>query len=332
MEFTHHIPHIEQLIGYTFRDKSLLCQAFTRSSFCNEQTPHAGKEERQSNEVLEFFGDAALSVAIITDLIGRYLTRYVYGVRTKFSEGDFTLIKSHLSDKTNLSASMKKLGLADYLLLGEGDRKLGTAYQPSVMEDLFESIVGAVYIDCGMKMETVSGVVSRMLDTSWYLSEDMALASPKGELQEFCADKRRRLPPPQYESQPQRAGLFCEVCRVGERVFAPGYGKNRKAAQTEAARNALDVLRQEWEAKVVAPAPDAAHTPVALLVSYAARRGLAAPRFTQAAETSNSSARAKEYIVYATFGGRTESGVGRSKQAAKQACAQAHLVALGIPG
>ena len=102
MNFRKYIPEIEKTIDYTFRDKSLLKQAFTRTSFCNE---HSKESEipYESNEVLEFFGDSVLSAAIITLLLKEHTKKYEHGIKTKLKEGDFSNIKSKLSDKKNLS-------------------------------------------------------------------------------------------------------------------------------------------------------------------------------------------------------------------------------------
>ena len=161
MIFAKAIPEIERVIGYKFKDKTLLTQAFTRTSFCNE-----AHGDYQSNEVLEFLGDSVLSCAIITRLVCDLAQRYEYGIKTKLGEGDFTNIKSRLSDKSNLSRSMARLGLQKHLIMGEGDAKLGIENEPSVMEDLFESIIGAIYLDSGMSVSTAAGCVERMLDIS----------------------------------------------------------------------------------------------------------------------------------------------------------------------
>ena len=193
--FPTHIPAIEKIIGYTFRDKSLITQAFTRTSFCNE---NGGAY--QSNEVLEFIGDSVLSVSIITFLMDMHAERYKHGIKTVFDEGDFSNIKSKLSDKKNLSECITSLGLEKYLRMGEGDKKLGIECEPSVKEDLFESIIGATYIDCGRNIATVMKVVSRMLDVSIYAVKNPPTQSAKNALQEFCADKKRKLPPPAYKT------------------------------------------------------------------------------------------------------------------------------------
>ena len=92
MTFSLKVPLIEKKIGYTFKDKSLLRQAFTRASFCNEYEGQRGGY--QSNEVLEFFGDSVLSAAIITGLIRAKTERYVHGIKTDLNEGDFSNIRS----------------------------------------------------------------------------------------------------------------------------------------------------------------------------------------------------------------------------------------------
>ena len=109
------VGEIEKKIGYTFKDKSLLIQAFTRTSFCNEINPTV-KTKYHSNEVLEFFGDGVLSLSIISFLLKECTERYEHGIKTELGEGDFSNIKSKLSDKQNLSKSMKALGLEKPLL------------------------------------------------------------------------------------------------------------------------------------------------------------------------------------------------------------------------
>ncbi len=250
--FDESIAKIERIIGYRFRDKSLITQAFTRTSYCNE---HLGTQgvRLQSNEVLEFFGDGVLSVAIITHLMKSYTERYEYGIKTELGEGDFSNIKSKLSDKKNLSECIRRLGLQEFLRMGEGDTKLGIATEPSVMEDLFESIVGAVYIDSGMELSAVISVVSRMLDISAYTADAPPIQSSKNALQEWCADKKRRLGQPIYktlgEEGPDHKKVYERGVFLGERMIASAKGKNLKLADAAAAEAALTVLRKEAEVK-----------------------------------------------------------------------------------
>ena len=239
------VREIEKKIGYTFKDKTLLAQAFTRTSYCNEINPTV-KTKYHSNEVLEFFGDGVLSVAIISFLLKECTERYEHGIKTELGEGDFSNIKSKLSDKQNLSKSMKALGLEKHLLMGEGDYKLGIQNEPSVMEDLFESIVGAIFIDSDMSINAVIGAVSSMLDMSVYTDRQKISQSAKNALQEWCADKKRRLPAPRYETLsedgPDHKKTYVRACYIGDKLMGRGIGKNFKLADSAAAEDALQAL------------------------------------------------------------------------------------------
>ena len=202
--------------------------------------------------MLEFFGDGVLSLGIITTLLSDLTKPYEFGIATELGEGDFSNIKSKLSDKKNLSVSTFALGLEKYLIMGEGDEKLGIDKEPSVAEDLFESIIGAVYIDTGLDIPTVMKVINKMLDTSVYKSNGGTRGSAKGALQEFCADKKRRLPAPEYkterESGPDHKKVYERAVYIGGELIARGRGKNLKLADAECAEAALKILT-EREAK-----------------------------------------------------------------------------------
>lgn len=246
MNFEKSIDAIEKTLGYVFCDKSLLRQAFTRASFCNENN-YGKKEPYQSNEVLEFFGDSVLSATIVTSLIKTKTKRYSKGIKTELNEGDFSNIRSHLADKKNLSDNIKRLGLQNYLIMGEGDAKLGIENERSVMEDLFESLIGAVYIDSSFNMEAVTAVVEKMLDLSVYLTESKgAIQSYKNMIQEWCADKSRRMPPPVYEKRgeegPDHNKTYTCVCIVDGKELGEGKARSVKLAESEAARVALEAL------------------------------------------------------------------------------------------
>ena len=205
------------------------------------------KEPYQSNEVLEFFGDSVLSMAIITSLIKLKTKRYSGGIKTELAEGDFSNIRSHLADKKNLSDNIRRLGLEKYLIMGEGDAKLGIENERSVMEDLFESIVGAVYIDSEFNTGAVISVVEKMLDLSVYLTASKgAMQSYKNMMQEWCADKKRRLPPPVYEKRaeegPDHNKTYTCVCIIDGKELGVGKARSVKLAESEAAKAALESL------------------------------------------------------------------------------------------
>ena len=333
MRLENQIEKIEKIIGYTFSDKGLLMQAFTRTSFCNEHKSR-GVSPYQSNEVLEFFGDSILSAAIVTLFINEYSERYEHGIRTRLAEGDFTVIKSRLSDKKNLSARMREIGLGEYLRMGEGDAKLGIAEEPSVLEDLFESIIGAVYIDCGMKLERVIKVVAKMLDIKKVISSTSASAtnaerSAKNRLQEWCADKKRRLPAPVYktigESGPEHKKLYERACFIGEVQYAVGVGKNLKAADADAAEKTLQILMNE-EGRAAKKEEKRIDAPLRLR-EIAKRDGVAAPIFKDLGESAASTPTRREYSVACIFRGNELVGVGADKCSARQNAAALMLAA-----
>jgi|GEM_PF-173717 len=317
MSFNDNIDRIEEIIGYSFRDRQLLRQAFTRTSWCNEQN-RGGGVRLQSSEVLEFIGDSALSTAIITLLMREESRRYEHGLFTELGEGDFSNIKAALSNKHNLAASTKILGLEKYLIMGEGDERLGIGNQPSVMEDLFESIIGAIYVDSDMRIEPVIASVKKMLDVSVYRNAEgghSILQSAKNELQEWCADKKRRLPQPIYttleESGPDHQKSFVRGCYVGEVLYGRGEGKNRKIADAAAAKAALcRLIDEEQSGKETKQSVEA-------LRMLCAERHAPPPAYVDLGETEASTAQCQEFSQQCTALGLSATGVGKSKKEAK---------------
>jgi ribonuclease-3 len=317
MDFNKSIEQIEKTLGYTFRDKSLLKQAFTRESYCNEN--NRGKTKFISNEVLEFFGDSILSAAIVSLLLKGRTKKYEYGIYTELGEGDFSTIRSNLSDKKNLSSAMGALGLEKYLLLSRGDAKLGIEKEPSVMEDLYESIIGAIYIDSGMDLSVVVSVVERTLDVSSYISEAEApKKNAKNLLQEWCDDKKHRLPHPEYKvlsaTGPDNKKTYECGAYIGEKLYAKGMGKNQKLAEAEAAKLALEILKAEAKQ----PKVDAA-TVAQKLRELGSKNKVPSAEYRDLGETENSTINVKEYAIECRFMGKVATGTGLSKQDARAA-------------
>lgn len=329
MDFEKSIKEIEKRIGYTFRDKSLLRQAFTRTSYSNEHRGRGG-EKYQSNEVLEFFGDSILSASIVTLLMKSSAERYEYGISTTLDEGDFSNVKSKLSDKKNLSDAVLKLGIARYLQMGEGDAKLGIDSEPSVMEDLFESIIGAIYIDSDYNIGSVISVVSRLLDVKEYLkSGTPPMQSFKNALQEWCADKKHRREAPVYktvsETGPDHKKIYERACYIGDKVYGIGMGKNQKLADAAAAEEALAALVAEESARQRKESAEASATSVKKLRELLAAEKKPSPEFRDLGESARSSAAAREYEVECRCMGLSAVGRSVDKSGAKAEAANAML-------
>ena len=328
MDFSKNIERIESVLGYTFKDKSLLKQAFTRASFCNEQ--NQGKIKYMSNEVLEFFGDSVLSTAIVSLLLKDKTKRYQHGIITELDEGDFSTIRSNLSDKKNLSATTKALGLEMFLLMSRGDQKLGIENEPSVMEDLYESIIGAIYIDSGMNLPAVISVVERTLDISSYASNAGApKKNAKNLLQEWCDDKKHRLPHPEYKvlsaEGPDNKKIYECGVYIGDKLYGRGVGKNQKLADAEAARIALELLQAEIKQPKLDPA-----TVAQKLRELGSKNKVPSAEYHDLGETENSTLNVKEYAVECRFMGKAAIGTGLSKQDARAAAGNAIIMELEL--
>ena len=249
MKFDKAIKKIEEVIGYTFRDAALLRQAFTRKSYCNEAR-QAGDRDIQSNEVLEFCGDSVLSAAVITILMEKCSRRGAVGMITELDEGSFTVIKSNLTNKFMLSQKMQEMDLARYLLVSRGDEKCNIYDQPSVREDLFESIIGAVYFDSGKNLPLIIDMIERLLDTDEYLEKHAIKqsASPYNALQEFC--QARKLPFTFTEVDrrgPEHQRVYTYACAVNGKQIAIGEGQSGAKAKAAAARAALPLLEEKYK-------------------------------------------------------------------------------------
>ena len=155
---------VESQIGYKFKNRLLLQQAFTRKSYTAET--HDG----ENNEVLEFIGDKVLDliiVKVLTEYYGEVGEDHEY--ECKYSEGKLTEFKKHLVESKMLAERIDEMGFADYLILGKGDRKNSVQNETHVKEDLFEAILGAVALDSEWDLEAMQDAVEIMLHLDHYL-------------------------------------------------------------------------------------------------------------------------------------------------------------------
>jgi len=238
------IQKIEELIGYVFTNKQLISQAFTRSSY------HYEHPEEQDNEVLEFIGDPVLSLIVVNELIEKYTGEDGRGLYSCRDEGDLSALKSALVNKQYLAKCMSKLCLQDYLRMSIGDEVQGVQNGKSVLEDLFESIVGAIYLDTGKDLKKTATVVIRLLDIDRFLKENNGKVriSFKNDLQEWCHHFGYDLPV--YDSRQTENGYisYCEVEELG--VSEKGEGHNRREAENNAAELVLQYLEEEIEPNI----------------------------------------------------------------------------------
>ncbi len=218
-------PEIESKLGYTFKDRSLLALAFIHRSFINEN-----KEIEQHNERLEFLGDSILGM-----LIADYLYRYLPST----PEGELSVLRSRLVEASSCFNYVQKYDLGQYLLLGKGEKMNAGRGRISILADLFEAIIGAIYIDGGLE------AAKRFLFKNFSFEIDAILKTPirnyKALLQDYCQKNFQQTPKYKVLSEegPDHSKIFKISVIINEKEVGYGQGSSKKEAQQMAAGDAL---------------------------------------------------------------------------------------------
>ena len=220
------VAECQRRIGYEFRDPALLVAAFTHAS---------GAQHRlASNERLEFLGDAILGFLVCETL---------YHSFPESLEGDLTRIKSVVVSRETCGRISTELDLVDFLIVGKGLAS-NRAVPESVLSDLFESLVAAIYLDGGM--EAVRPLVARFVLPAIEQVATGAQGSNHKSLLQQVAQRDFGLTPTYEvieESGPDHSKSFHVSAQIGGRRYPPAWGRNKKEAEQRAASNALLVLQ-----------------------------------------------------------------------------------------
>ena len=217
---------LEERIGYRFKDPSLLRTALTHKSFASEY--HI--RQIPQYERLEFLGDSILEYISSEALYQRY---------PELPEGELTKKRASLVCEYTLSRITRELGYGDYVILGKGEDLTGGRERPSILCDLFESVLGAIYLDGGM--EPAKAYVERHLLTD--LEHKTTFTDAKTILQEYAQSKGMELT---YElldqTGPDHLRVYTSRVRLGETPYETGQAHSIKGAQMEAAHKTLRKL------------------------------------------------------------------------------------------
>lgn len=209
-----------------FKDDSLLTLALTHRSWVNE---HPG--ERESNERLEFLGDAILEFVISKELYNRFPDK---------EEGYLTALRSNLVNTVNLASIAKNLGVGSTLYLSKGEEEGGGRENPSLLANTIEAIIGALFLDQGM--DSAYNFINENIISDLQQIISQPLKDAKSRLQEFVQAKG--LPAPKYEvvkeEGPDHAKQFTIEILVDGKPWGKGTGKNKSEAAQNAARGALE--------------------------------------------------------------------------------------------
>ncbi len=219
----------EQL-GIKFRRLDLLNTALTHPSYCAE----FNQGNLPSNQRLEFLGDAVLALVV---------SNYLYHTYPEMDEGQLTRIKAISVSEPVLHGIAKKLGLGQYLLLGKGEERTGGRDRPSVLADAFEALVGAMFLDRGLKM-TADFVLKHLKSRIRMIERDRLILDFKSRLQELTQSRYHVVPTYHLIRTvgPEHAKTFVTEVRIQGIPIGRGKGHSKKEAEQEAARAALRKL------------------------------------------------------------------------------------------
>ena len=221
------VEKLQEKLNYTFKNQELLTTALTHSSYANE------KRGLRDNERLEFLGDSVLSIVV---------SRYLFELYANKHEGDLTKLRASLVCEKTLAVFARSIDLGDYILLGHGERNNGGKDRPSILSDAFEAVIAAIFLDGGMDAarDFVLSFVKEELKKP--VSEDVS--DYKTTLQEIVQQSgEERL---EYvlvgESGPDHNKRFTVEVHLNSNIIGKGSGRSKKAAEQEAARQALRLM------------------------------------------------------------------------------------------
>ena len=211
----------------TYKNKDLIRQAFTHSSYVNEHKNSLGDNER-----LEFMGDAVLQV---------FSAHRLYQVDPPLPEGLMSTRRSNLVSEKALAEIVREFKLNDFLLLGAGEEKTGGRNRDSIISDMFEAFIGAIYLDTGY--ENAFKLLDILMDKHIEMIDENTF-DYKTKLQEYVqADSRREII---YQTVsvtgPNNRPEFVVNVRIDGLIYGTGKGASKKQAQKNAAKDALEKM------------------------------------------------------------------------------------------
>lgn len=222
------LEELEKVIKYKFNDIGRLNVALTHSSFANENKLLVHK----NNERLEFLGDVVLNLIV---------SQYLYSRFEESPEGDLTKKRATIVCESSLAFASRKLNLGKYILLGKGEESTGGRSRESILADTFEAVLGAIYIDGGLKAtenfllgifeeEAIYAFTTGNLFTDYKTELQETLQKNTNEKIEYTVEK---------EVGPDHSKKFYMNVIVENKVIGKGIGKNKKEAEQMAAKQAL---------------------------------------------------------------------------------------------
>ncbi len=213
---------IENKLGYVFKNKALLKTAFVHSSYANEH-------KVESNERLEYLGDAVLEFVITDKLYSMF----------NLSEGELTKYRASLVNETTLAFIVEELNINQFLLIGKGEKQNTTSNATKC--DLFEAVVGAIYLD-GTIDSAKQFILNALKEFIQQLKTDGLKNNAKSVLQEMLVNQKIVYSTTKHgESHNPH---FKSTVMINGECLGFGEGTNKKAAEQMAAKNTIEILKK----------------------------------------------------------------------------------------
>ena len=225
---------LQRTLGVSFREPSLLEMAVAHSSYINENPGIAA----ESNERLEFLGDAVLGLVVAEKL---------YQDFPELTEGEMTKLRSGLVRRDTLARVAKAIGLGDYLYLGKGEEASGGRRKTANLAGALEAVIAAVFLDRGSAI--ARDFVLNLLKEELLKMDSLGVGVDyKSRLQEVIQSRQQLSPTYRTiaATGPDHDRRFIVEVMVGDAVLGRGSGKSKKLAETEAARSALENLPADF--------------------------------------------------------------------------------------
>lgn len=222
----------EKVIGYTYKNKNLMMEALTHSSYSNE-----GKREHiHDNERMEFLGDSVLSLVV---------TEYLFTHYRHLPEGELTKLRASLVCEKSLFEMANKIDLGSYLRIGKGEEHTGGRSRPSIVSDAFEAVIASIYLDGGY--EPAKKFILPFVPVNIDVKKTTTVFDYKTSLQEIIQkNKEEKI---EYvltdESGPDHNKEFTIEVHLNSNVIGKGKGKSKKQAEQLAAKEALELMGYE---------------------------------------------------------------------------------------
>lgn len=228
------VKQVEKIIGHSFKVKGILLVALTHRSYINILKKHKGIV--YSNERLEFLGDAVLETVV---------SEYLFKNYPQFPEGVLTLIRAAAVRTETLAEIIKKLEINSFILLGPGEIHTGGREKPYILANMFEAIVGALFLDSGIRLAK-RFILNNLKDKIKQIIQTQSYKDPKTHLQEITQEYFKLTPVYEIINEEGAAHdkTYTAVVKLQDKVIGTGQGPSKQRAQESAAKDALQKINK----------------------------------------------------------------------------------------